>query len=138
MTLGDDTRLIHYPVDEGLAGLRAAVARRWPEEAAPLVLRACPPPAAAASQSHEVAVGPGTPADTVADDEALAAALAPWPALGRVPRLAAVRPGTEGEPEHDAGLLEPWILDFVGLVREVRAPFFSNQKKSAARFFLIR
>jgi hypothetical protein len=109
-SLGDDTRLLSYPLDGGLPALRAAVARKWPEETGPLVVRAmalpgAPPP-------------PPEPPGGLASSEALSSALLPWLQAGRIAKLRLVRPGLDGEPPVDSGLLDEWILDFVSLVRE--------------------
>jgi len=110
--LGTDLRVVLYPADEGLAGLRRAVARKWPEEAVPLVLKAVPLP-----EMDEDGEGGGG-GDALLSDEALTAALIPWNRTGRMPRALLVRPGENGEPPFDSGLLDEWILDFASLVRE--------------------
>jgi hypothetical protein len=131
-TLGDDTRLVAFPSKDGVAGLRNALARKWPEEAVPLVVKAvAPPPAAPESEGVDgearnaevdatvaAAAAAAVAAGAVDSDEALFGAMAPWAPTGRMPRLRLVRPGEDGEPPYDSGLLEEWILDFAGLVRE--------------------
>jgi hypothetical protein len=107
--LGDDMRLVGYPQDDGLLGLKAAIAKKWGEEAAPLVIKTVPVPDKG---------GDGEESATVSSSEQLLATLAAWSSAGRVPRLRLVRPGEEGEPPYDSGLLDEWILDFATLVRE--------------------
>jgi len=107
--LGGDTRLLSYSIEGGLGALRAAVARKWPEEG-PLVLRAMAPPGASAP--------PAEPPGGISHGEALSGALLPWLQVGRIAKLRLVRPGEEGEPAAESGLLDEWILDFASLVRE--------------------
>ena len=108
--LGDDMRLVGYPQEDGLLGLKAAIAKKWGEEAAPLVIKTVPVPDKGGDVEEE--------AVTVSSTEQLAATLASWSSASRVPRLRLVRPGEEGEPPFDSGLLDEWILDFATLVRE--------------------
>ena len=107
--LGEDTRLLSFPLEGGLPALRAAVARKWPEETGALVIRALAPPGA-----PPPAAQPGG----LATSEQLNETILPFLQLNRIPKLRLVRPGEEGEPELDNGLLDEWILDFASLVRE--------------------
>ena len=106
--LGDDIRLVAFALEEGLQGLKNAVAKKWAEETVPLVVKSVPPPAGGHSAASETIVSP----------EHLLSSLSAWSAAGRMPRVRLVRPGEDGEPPFDNGLLDEWILDFAGLVRE--------------------
>jgi hypothetical protein len=119
-SLGDDTRVVAYATEAGLAGLRHALARKWPEEAVPLVVKpkAAPPPAPDAPAPSPDAPPAPDASVAIASEEALFAALAAWAPSGRLPHLRLVRPGEEGEPPYDNGLLDEWILDFAALFRE--------------------
>lgn len=104
VSLGNDLRLVPFPADEGLLGLRAAIARKarslvlrscsaralaltffsqWPDELVPLIVKSHPPN--------------GEQGVTIDSDAVLHQALSAWPPMGRVPRLRLVRPGTEGK-----------------------------------------
>ena len=111
--LGDDRRLVGYPQEDGLLGLKAAIAKKWGEEAAPLVIKTVPLPDTAGDGD-----APDGGSSTVTSHEQLLASLAAWSSASRVPRLRLVRPGEQGEPPYDSGLLDEWILDFATLVRE--------------------
>ena len=115
--LADDIRLVQYPLEEGLAGLRAAIARKWAEEPVPLIIKSVAVPQGEGDQGQEAAAGvaPGT---TIVTSDQLVATLTEWSAAARMPRVRLVRPGEDGEAPYDSGLLDEWILDLAALVRD--------------------